>query len=135
MSALASGREKYAIARAAGRTRSEAAEAAGVSRRGAYAWEREPGVVARIEALQREITQDAVLVLRGNAARAAQRLVDLMEPGRVSLTGAVNLQAATKVLDYAGLKPVEKSDVTATVASYVKGYIPGDDGEVLPEKV
>ena len=107
--------ELYCIHRAQGDTIVDAAKAAGICEATAHVWNKRPEVLARIDALQAPVTAEVMRKFRGKATRAAERVVECMEPGRGGATGELNLKAALAVLKFVGadsLVPTERRQLT-----------------------
>ncbi len=111
--------ELYCTHRAQGDTIVDAAKAAGICEKTAHTWNKRPEVLARIDALQQPVTAEVLRKFRGKALRAAERVIECMEPGRAGSTGDLNLKAALAVLKFVGAEPADKADVTLTTATKV----------------
>jgi hypothetical protein len=114
MPELSNGRERYALARAQGLTQEQAAASAGVSARTGWAYDHEPAVVARVDEIQADVSARVLRRFRARADRAAERVTELIEPGRVSTTGELNLKAALATLKFV-LPDAEKAAGGTTV--------------------
>ncbi len=109
--ALDPAEELYCVARAQGDTIVDAAKAAGICEKTAHTWNKRPEVLARIDALQQPVTAEVLRKFRGKALRAAERVIECMEPGRAGSTGDLNLRAALAVLKFVGAEPATRQEV------------------------
>ena len=87
--------ERLAIALAQGRTRSEAALAAGVSDRTVYAWLADPDFRSRVDELRRAVLDESLSVLFASSALASRTLAALLAE---TVPPTVRLGAARAIL-------------------------------------
>lgn len=125
-------KEQAALALAEGKTWTQVLESVGIARGTLALWCKQPEFKARVEEHIAEVVDEARRILRRNAAKAAQQIVNIAEYG--SLQHGVRLQGSKDILDRVGLKAPEKLDIVADVN--VKGYMlvsPDDWDEPTPD--
>jgi Homeodomain-like domain len=102
-------RRKVALLLAAGRSKKEAAEKAGVSRRSVSNWMREPEFAEEVQKLRDRLVTRTVGRLAGAGDRAVRTLAELA--GDKSQKGSVRATAANTLLNHL-FRGVDLLDVT-----------------------
>lgn len=103
----------YCQDRAVGASSRVAAERAGVTPKTASEWNQLPAIDERIEEIQAPIRKRVMQKFRASAERAAERIIECVEPGyNLGNSADTNLKAAALVLKFAEMEPATKTQLS-----------------------